>query len=361
MLSDDEYMRRALFLAARARGQTTPNPMVGAIVVAPDGTVVGRGYHARAGEPHAEVHALSDAGAVARGATLYCTLEPCCHVGRTPPCTDRIIEAGIRRVVASVEDPNPRVAGGGVARLRAHGIEVDVGAGRDESLRLNRPFFSAIRRQRPYVVAKAAVSLDGCIAAAGGRPMSLTSAPANRRSQSLRAEVDAIGVGSGTVLADDPRLTVRDIYRARPLVRVVFDRRLRVPPSARLFATQGQGPILVVSQEGGDAGWVARRERLQRSGAIIVAPGEPGLAPALERLTLEHEVHSLLLEGGPTLHAAAVAERLVDALRLIVTPRIAGPQGVPWIGWPGLSAVGPEIVEPCGPDVIIHRDVYWTD
>ncbi len=361
MLSDDEYIGCALALAARARGQTTPNPMVGAVIVTPDGTVVGRGYHARAGEPHAEVHALIEAGSAARGATLYCTLEPCCHVGRTPPCTDRILASGISRVVASVGDPNPRVGGGGFARLRAAGVRVDVGIGREAALRLNRPFFSAIRRGRPYVLAKAAVSLDGRVAGEGGRPLPISSAPANRRSQALRAEVDAVAVGAGTVATDDPRLTAREVYRSRPLVRVVFDRRLRTSPRARLLGTLEQGPVLVVSAESGDADWRARHRTLEQAGATILAMPDGRLAPALERLTADHGIQFLLLEGGPTLQAVAAAERLVDEVRLIVAPRVVGPHGVPWVGWPGLAAPGPARVEVCGPDVIIQRDVYWTD
>ncbi|MEW5981566.1 MAG: bifunctional diaminohydroxyphosphoribosylaminopyrimidine deaminase/5-amino-6-(5-phosphoribosylamino)uracil reductase RibD [Acidobacteriota bacterium] len=361
MLTDDEYIHRALELAARARGRTTPNPMVGALVVAPDGTVVGHGYHARAGEPHAEVHALDEAGAAARGATLYCTLEPCCHTGRTPPCAPRIVDAGIRRVVASVEDPNPQVAGGGVRLLREHGIEVRVGPGRDDALRLNRPFFSAVRRKRPFVMVKAAVSLDGRIAAAGGERARLTSARANRRSQSLRAEVDAVGVGSGTVLADDPLLTAREVYRVRPLVRVVFDRRLRVSPNARLFGTADQGPIVIATRQGDDPGWGGRREALEQAGARMLVARDAGLLPILEALTAGHDVQSLLLEGGAALHAAAAAEGLVDAVRVIVAPRVLGPHGVPWVRWPRLSAAGPHSVEPCGPDVIIDCDVHWTD
>jgi diaminohydroxyphosphoribosylaminopyrimidine deaminase/5-amino-6-(5-phosphoribosylamino)uracil reductase len=292
---------------------------------------------------------------------LYCTLEPCCHVGRTPPCTDLIIASGVGRVVASVEDPNPRVAGKGIAQLRAHGIVVDVGAGRDAAARLNRPFFSAVRRKRPYVLAKAAVSLDLCVAAEGGRPVAMTAAEANRRSQSLRAEVDAIAVGSGTMMADDPLLTAREVYRARPLVRVVLDRRLRLSPSARVFGTRDHGPIVVVTRESGESGWLGRSQALERAGAVLLMNRGPGLGRALEALTADHGVQALLLEGGPAIQRAAAGEGLVDALRLIVAPRVIGPHGVPWIGWPALSATGLERVSVCGPDVILDRDVYWTD
>lgn len=361
MATDDDYIRLALALADRARGQTTPNPLVGAVVVAGDGTVIGRGFHERAGEPHAEVHALAAAGAAAAGATLYCTLEPCCHVGRTPPCTDRIIASGVRRVVASVEDPDPRVAGKGIAQLRANGIVVEVGSGRDGATRLNRPFFSAVRRKRPYVVAKAAVSLDGCVAAEGGRRVAISAAAANRRSQALRAEVDAIAVGSGTMLADDPLLTARDVYRARPLVRVVFDRRLRLSPAARVFGTREHGPIVVVTRESGESDWLSRGLALERAGAVLLVNRGPEIKGALEALTAEHGVQALLLEGGPGLQSAAAGEGVVDALRLIVAPRVIGPHGVRWMAWPGLSATGHERASVCGPDVILDRDVHWTD
>src|SRR5262245_19902833 len=176
MLSDVDYMERALFLAARGRGRTSPNPMVGAVVVAADGVVVGQGFHERAGGPHAEVHALDMAGARAAGATLFCTLEPCAHVGRTGPCAQRIVAAGIRRLVAAIEDPNPLVSGRGFAFLRAHGVQVEVGVRGNEAARLNQPFFTLMRDRRPFVILKAATSLDGCMAAAPGVRTILTSA-----------------------------------------------------------------------------------------------------------------------------------------------------------------------------------------
>src|SRR5918994_3717359 len=210
MVTDADHMRRALFHARRSEGVTTPNPMVGAVVVAPDGAVVGYGRHPRAGEPHAEVFALQDAGERARGGTLYVTLEPCCHVGRTGPCTRRIIAAGVRRVVGAMRDPNPLVSGKGFDELRAAGIEVEVGLLETEAARLNRAFTIVQTQGRPMVIAKVATSKDSKIASAPGRRTALTSGKANRRTQRLRAAVDAIGVGSETILADDPILTVRD-------------------------------------------------------------------------------------------------------------------------------------------------------
>jgi len=218
----DELMARALRLAARGRGRTSPNPLVGATVVAADGAIVGDGWHRRAGTPHAEIHALNQAGGKAMGATLVCTLEPCCHHGRTGPCVDRIIAAGVAHVVAATEDPNPLIAGGGFRKLRDAGIRVTVGVGSDAACRLNRPFMTVMRSARPWVILKAGVSVDGMIAPAPGLRMQITSPASMRLVQRLRAEVDAIAVGSATVLVDDPLLTVRDVYRERPLVRAVI-------------------------------------------------------------------------------------------------------------------------------------------
>jgi diaminohydroxyphosphoribosylaminopyrimidine deaminase/5-amino-6-(5-phosphoribosylamino)uracil reductase len=358
VLSDAAYMERALLLAGRARGRTTPNPLVGAVVVTPEGVVAGAGYHERAGGPHAEVHALREAGEAARGATLYCSLEPCSHAGRTPPCVDRILESGVARVVAAVEDPNPVVAGRGFLRLRQAGVHVEVGAGDAAARRLNRPFFSAMRRGRPYVIVKAVTSLDGRVAAAGGGPTRLSSPAADRRTHALRAEVDAIAVGSGTMLADDPLLTARGVYRDRPLTRVIFDRRLRTPVTARVFSTLDAGPVVIVAGPGAPAD-AARA--LESAGAHVVA-ALGGLTGAL-RLLVPMGVQSVLVEGGPAVHAALWREGAADAVRLVVAPRALGEAGVPWVervvapwaSWRHLA------VEPCGGDVIIEADVHWTD
>lgn len=358
MPGDAAYMERALLLAARARGCTAPNPLVGAVVVTPAGVVAGAGFHARAGEPHAEVHALREAGDAARGATLYCTLEPCSHAGRTPPCVDRILESGIARVVAAVGDPNPLVSGRGFSRLRDAGVAVEVGVHEADARRLNRPFFSAMRRGRPYVILKAVTSLDGHVADAGGGPTRLSSAATDRRTHLLRAAVDAIAVGSGTMLADDPLLTVRGVYRQRPLARVVFDRRLRTPATARVFGTLDAGPVVIVTGDTAPAGAV---RALEAAGARVVASAG-GLQEALGRL-VPLGIQALLVEGGPALHAALFRDGLADAIRLVVTPRALGEGGVPWVehavapwsSWRLVSA------EPCGADVIIEADVHWTD
>ncbi len=358
MVTDADYMRRALFHARRAAGVTTPNPLVGAVVVTPDGVVVGQGRHPRAGEPHAEVFALDEAGDRARGATLYVTLEPCCHQGRTGPCTRRIIEAGIARVVAAMTDPNPLVDGRGFAELRARGIAVEVGLLGDEAARENLGFVTVQTAGRPMVIAKAASSLDGKTAAAPGVRTAITATAANRRTQRLRATVDAIGVGSGTVLADDPVLTVRDCFRQRPLVRVVFDRRLRTPPAARLFSTLAAGPVIMLTTAEAVERDPERAAALGAAGASLV-PGTGDLRVDIRAL-LAWDVSTLLLEGGGVMHAAAWQAGIVDRLIVITAPTVLGVQGARLFdGLPvPLAQIAPARVETLGPDVWMELDVH---
>lgn len=359
-MTDADYMARALALAERGRGGTSPNPMVGALVVDAEGVVVGRGSHEFAGGAHAEVHALDDAGARALGATLYCTLEPCSHTGRTGPCAPRVVQAGIRRAVVAMEDPNPLVAGRGIAHLREHGIEVTVGVRAGESAALNRPFCSVMRRHRPFVTAKVALSLDACVAAAGGRRTRITSAAADRRVHRERAEVDAIAVGSGTVLADDPLLTARGVYRKRPLVRVIFDGRLRTPPHARVLSTLDAGPVIIVSSTSAverdpkvAAGLAAAGARLQ-----VHDDGDgtrPSIGAALKRLAADG-VTSIVIEGGPTLHRAAWEEGVVDRVEMFVAPHAVGAGGVRWMTHEtfALTDLVDVTAEPVGDDVLIQ-------
>jgi diaminohydroxyphosphoribosylaminopyrimidine deaminase/5-amino-6-(5-phosphoribosylamino)uracil reductase len=347
-------MRRALFHAARGAGRTTPNPMVGAVVVSRDGRVVGHGWHQRAGEPHAEVHALDDAGDRATGGTLYVTLEPCCHVGRTGPCTQRILESRIARVVAAMTDPDPRVSGRGLAELRGHGVEVVCGVEEPTARRLNDAFRTVCLHGRPLVVVKAAVSLDGCVAASTGARTSLTSREANRKTQWLRAAVDGVAVGSQTVLADDPLLTVREYHRVRPLARVVVDRRLRTPPTARLFATLDAGPVIILTAPGQRAS--ARGAALRAAGATVIEA--PTLAGGITAL-VAFDVSTLLVEGGPTLHRALVDAALVDRVHVIVAPLRLGAAGIPWIDTTTLppSRLIWVAAEPRGPDTWLEADV----
>jgi diaminohydroxyphosphoribosylaminopyrimidine deaminase/5-amino-6-(5-phosphoribosylamino)uracil reductase len=339
-MDDSHYMRKALAIAERGRGRTSPNPMVGALVVDDDGVIVGRGAHEVAGGPHAEVIALGAAGERARGATLYCTLEPCSHTGRTGPCAPAVVEAGIRRAVIAMEDPNPLVHGSGLAHLRDRGMDVTVGVEHDAAARQNAAFLTRMRHGRPHVTLKAALSVDGRIAAAPGVRTPLTGPAANRRVQRQRAEVDAIGVGSGTVLADDPLLTPRGAYRARPLTRVVFDRRLRTPPSARLFSTLDAGPVIIVSTGPACADARERVARLESAGALILAPPSDDICTALRALG-GLGLTSLLIEGGAALHAAAIDAGVVDEVHVYIAPLALGSAAVDWIGrgrlaWEGL-------------------------
>ena len=358
MVTDADHMRRALFHAARSEGVTTPNPMVGAVVVTPDGIVAGYGRHPRAGEPHAEVFALHDAGEKAKGGTLFVTLEPCCHVGRTGPCTKRIIAAGITRVVAAMHDPNPLISGKGFEELRAAGIAVDVGLLEADAARLNRAFTIVQTQGRPMVIAKVATSKDSKIASAPGRRTALTSGKANRRTQRLRAAVDAIGVGSETVVADDPLLTVRDLYRLRPFTRVVFDRRLRISPQARLFSTLDAGPVIIMTTAAAAGGQPEKVDALKRAGATLVEGS--GQLPEDLRALVRFDISTLLLEGGAAIHASAWRAGLIDRVHVIVTPKMLGEGGVP--SFEGIvipmSQLVPIRVEQLGPDQWMEADVH---
>lgn len=356
-MTDADHMRRALFHAGRAVGATTPNPLVGAVVVSADGVVVGQGRHQRAGEPHAEVYALQEAGERARGGTLYVTLEPCCFYGRTAPCAPLVIGSGVARVVVAMEDPNPRVKGQGIAELRAAGLAVDVGLMAAEAARLNRAFITVHTYGRPEVVLKAAISRDGYIAARRGERTAITGPAALRRAQRLRAMVDAVAVGSDTVLVDDPLLTVRDTVRARPLTRVIFDRRLRTPANARVLSTREEGPVIILTSRAAVTGAPERVAALTGAGASVVE-GADDLPGALSGL-LAADVSSLLVEGGAALHRAFVAAGLVDVVHLVRAPRDLGPDGVAAFG--GLDptrGLTPQSVTELGGDVWMEFDVH---
>ena len=328
--SDGLHMDRALALARQGCGQTSPNPMVGAVVVSAAGKVVGSGFHARAGAAHAEACALDQAGALARGATLYCTLEPCAHEGRTGPCAPRIVDAGVRRVVVAVGDPNPRVDGAGIAWLRTRGIQVDVGVRRAEAARLNEVFLTWASRGRPFVTMKIATSLDKRIALRPGVRTPITGAAAAAAVHDTRAEVDAVGVGSATLLIDDPRLTARGTPRRLPLTRVVFDRRLRTPPTARIFRTLGDGPVIVMANAASLRAKQAAADRLRAAGATLEAL-ETGAMPEIMQRLGTLEITSLLLEGGAVLHRAAWAAGVVDRVQRYIAPTCLGSQGVRWL------------------------------
>ena len=313
-------MVRALELARLGLATTDPNPRVGCVIVA--GTrVVGEGWHRRAGGPHAEAIALEAAGAAARGATAYVTLEPCSHHGRTPPCADALVEAGIRRVVYAMRDPNPRVDGGGIARLEAAGIAVEGGVLEREALELNPGFVSRMTRGRPWVSVKLAASLDGGTALPGGESRWITGEAAREDVQRLRARASAVMTGSGTVIADDPRLDVRLPGTERQPLRVVLDTRLRTPPGARILAPPGQALILCSVEE------PSRAAALRAAGAEVLAVGASGggvdLEAALAALA-GRQVNELLVECGAGLAGALLAAGLVDELLLYLAPTFLG-------------------------------------
>jgi len=361
-MDDAFFMRKALALAERGRGTTSPNPMVGALVVDGDGVIVGRGAHRVAGGPHAEVFALGEAGARARGATLYCTLEPCSHTGRTGPCAPLVTAAGIARAVIAMEDPNPLVNGGGVAHLRERGVDVAVGVERERAIKQNAVFVTNVRRQRPFVILKAALSADGKLAAARGVRTYLTGPAANRRIHRQRAEVDAIAVGSETVLADDPLLTARGAYRERPLTRVIFDRRLRTPPTARVFSTLPAGPVIILSTKALSDDKSAAAAALTAAGARVIEVPDLGFAAALGALS-QCGVTSVVLEGGAALHRAALDAGAVDAVNLYIAPTLLGPGAVEWIGGGRLSwaALQRRRATWLGDVVLVEGYVHGTD
>jgi diaminohydroxyphosphoribosylaminopyrimidine deaminase / 5-amino-6-(5-phosphoribosylamino)uracil reductase len=313
---DGAFMRRALVLAERGWGRTAPNPMVGAVVVR-DGSVVGEGWHAEYGGPHAEVEALRAAGELARGATVYVTLEPCNHHGKTPPCTDALLAAGVARVVVACEDPHP-VARGGAERLRDAGVEVTIGVEAEAARELNAPFFHALRSDRPFVRLKLALSLDGAIADHTRRPGWLTGEAARHEVHRLRAGADAVAVGIGTALADDPELTVRHgpTPRIAPL-RVVFDRSARLPLDSRLVGTARDVPVAVVTAPGDSRNAAA----LEARGVTVIRAGSAREALLALR---ERGVRSLLVEGGAGLASSLVQGAVVDRLVIFRAPLVLG-------------------------------------
>jgi diaminohydroxyphosphoribosylaminopyrimidine deaminase/5-amino-6-(5-phosphoribosylamino)uracil reductase len=327
--ADRRFMQLALTLGRRGLGRTWPNPAVGAVVVK-DGVIVGRGWTQPGGRPHGEPEALRRAGDAARGATLYVTLEPCSHFGKSPPCADAVIAAGIKRVVAAIEDPNPDVAGQGHARLRAAGIAVDVGICAAEAARDHAGHFRRVRDQRPHVILKLAVSPDDKIGGPGGTPFEVTGEAARNRVHLLRAESDAILVGIGTALADDPLLTCRlPGMETRSPVRVVLDQSLRLPAASKLVRSARETPLWVVGSELAEA---AVATRLGAAGAQVmrVPPGgTPGLdlAAVLQRLA-EKGITRLMVEGGSRVASSFVAADLVDEIWLFRGTERVGPSGV---------------------------------
>ena len=317
---EETLMRRALALATHGWGQTAPNPMVGAVVVR-DGEVVGEGYHEVFGGPHAEVNALRAAGEGARGATLIVTLEPCRHHGKTPPCTDAIIAAGVSRVVIGALDPS-REASGGAAVLRQAGIDVAAGILAAESRELNAAFFHAQSAREPWTTLKLAVSIETAIAGSRGSTSHLTGPESRHEVHMLRAGHDAIAVGIGTVLADDPQLTVRGVRPPRvPLTRVVFDRTLRLPLTAKVVRTVEEAPTIVVARDAS----TARARALMEAGVTVIAAGD--LADGFRELR-RTGIRALLVEGGAAVASAVLRDRLAHRLVIFQAPVALGPRAL---------------------------------
>ena len=341
---DRDAMARALELAARGLETAHPNPRVGCVIARGE-RIVGEGWHARAGEPHAEVHALRAAGAAAAGATAYVTLEPCSHHGRTPPCVEALIAAGIARVVFAVADPNPQVNGEGARVLREHGVRVESGLLADEAAELNAGFLKRMRTGRPWVRVKLAMSLDGRTALSNGDSHWITGTAAREDVQHWRARSGAVMTGIGTVLADDPRLDVRlsePPGAVRPaLLRVILDSRLRTPPAARLFSIPGEVLLLSTHPRGDDDEQCARRRAALAGRATLKALAADAQAhvslEAVLTLLAHREINELWVEAGPRLAGALLAARLVDELILYVAPRLLGPQGRPLAQLPALG------------------------
>lgn len=334
------FMQRALDLARRAKGRTSPNPLVGAVIVK-DGKVIGEGYHQKAGTPHAEVHALNAAGEDAKGAILYTNLEPCCHWGRTPPCTEALIHAGIAQVYVAEVDPNPSVAGKGVQRLQNVGTDVHVGILRQEASDLNEVHRKYIQTGNPFVILKTAMSLDGKIATASGESQWITSEASRQRGHEVRDAVDAILVGRGTVARDNPALTTRLQNReGQDATRIVLDSHGRTRPDARIFNAESEaGVIVAVTPEAP----TENVNTLEKAGAeVITVPDAHSKVcfKSLMEILGKREITSLLIEGGSQINASALAAGIVDKVMCFIAPKLIGGQNAPGpIGGVGIQSL----------------------
>lgn len=352
-------MQLALELAKSAKGQTSPNPVVGAVVVK-DGQVVGMGAHLRAGEPHAEVHAIQMAKEKAKGATIYVTLEPCSHFGKTPPCADLIIESGLRHVIVATVDPNPKVAGKGVEKLKAAGIEVEVGLLEQEAIDINAVFFHYMKTKKPFVTLKSATSLDGKIATVTGESKWITSDEARVDVHRYRHEHDAILVGVGTVLADNPSLTTRLEGGGKNPIRIILDSRLRTPLNSNVVL-DGEAPTWIVTTTQADE---SKKLALQEKGVqvIVLSEKQISIEKLLEMLG-ERGVTSLFVEGGAEIHGSFVAGGYVNQMITYLAPKLIGGKSAPTsVGGSGRTTIEQalsltiESIEKIGPDVkIISR------
>jgi diaminohydroxyphosphoribosylaminopyrimidine deaminase/5-amino-6-(5-phosphoribosylamino)uracil reductase len=321
MNDDEQWMKRAIRLAEKGRGRTSPNPMVGAVIVK-EGIVIGEGYHAKAGEAHAEIIALRKAGEEAKGSTLYLNLEPCTHYGRTPPCAPVIIEAGVRRVVIGIEDPNPLIKGKGMESLRKAGLEVEVGILEKECQKLNEAFYKYIVKREPFVILKVAATLDGRIATRDGESKWISGETSRRFVHRLRDQVDGVVVGIGTILKDDPMLTAR-VRGGRDPLRVVLDSRLRIPEDAKVIKVDPSKTIIATTELAARD----KRQRLEKMGVQILILDSKhervSLKPLLSKLG-EMGIMSILVEGGSQVNGSFLDEGLIDKLLLFLSPKLIG-------------------------------------
>jgi len=336
-MKDDIYwMRKVIRLAEKGRGRTSPNPMVGAILVK-DGIPVGEGYHAKAGEPHAEIIALQKAGDKARGATLYINLEPCSHYGKTPPCAPALIEAGVKKVVVGMEDPNPLVKGRGLEMLRNNGIHVEVGVFKQACLELNEAFSKYIQSGKPFVTLKIAATLDGKIATKQGESKWITGESSRRFVHRLRNSADAIIIGIGTILRDDPLLTAR-MKGGRDPYRIVLDSRLRILEGAKVIHQKPEKTIIATTESAPKE----KREALEKKGVQVMTleaqQGRVNLRSLLSRLG-EMEMTSLLVEGGSEINGSFLNEGLIDKLFLFLSPKVLGGQALEMFGGKGVETL----------------------
>lgn len=364
--NDAFYMQRALELAKLAAGRTSPNPMVGAVIIK-DGNIVGEGYHQRAGGAHAEINALHMAGAYAREATMYVTLEPCCHFGRTPPCTLALIEAGLGKIVVAMPDPNPLVSGQGIKMLESVGMNVQVGVLMEEAQFLNEIYCKYIQRQIPFVTLKTAMSLDGKIAAYTGDSRWVSGTAARRTVHQLRNTYDAVMVGLGTVMADDPMLNTRlDHGETRDPVRIIIDGELKLPVTSKIAQTSFRQTTYVICAHGQNQ---SRKEALTNLGIKILECGEdPASIPLTEALTElgSLEITSILLEGGAQLNAGMLEQKLVDKVHWFIAPKIVGGSGAPSpVGGQGAAEMGQALklndikMETIGEDIMVTGYTGW--
>jgi diaminohydroxyphosphoribosylaminopyrimidine deaminase / 5-amino-6-(5-phosphoribosylamino)uracil reductase len=357
MTLDERYMKKALSLASKGIGKTSPNPAVGCLIVR-DGLIIGKGWHKKAGTPHAEVHALAMARDAARGADVYVTLEPCCHTGKTPPCSDALINAGVKRVIVGMKDPNPKVSGGGIAALEAAGIEVVCGVLEESCRQINLPFIKHITTGHPYVTFKCAMTLDGNIATVTGESKWISSLESRTLVHRMRSSMDAIMVGVDTIIADNPELTVR-LVKGRDPLRIIVDTRLRTPESVKVLSERLAPRTLIATTESNPR---VHLRYLQQGVNILVCDEDDGRVSMNDLLYKlgQMGIQSILLEGGSRLAGSMLQSGLIDELVFFVAPKIIGNNGFAPFTMVGMTSMDQAIklvytkIAQSGVDLVVH-------